>query len=248
MYTYIYDLALSDKKWANALAKIEGKLTDFGLSGRVCRLSQLKSVRDTVLEELRHSPKTVVVVGGDQLLTQVAGLLATSGVALGIIPIGDKLELASSLGITEDNAVSVLSARRLIGVDLGLVDNRSFLKNLILSGKSMKLLVDGNYWLKFSDDDEVEVANYILEKDECPLSDRPNPQSGQLTVLLSKKDGGFMSKKKASEQTAIKCRSLDVVAESISVIIDGVLEMDKAEHITVKNRVLDIIVGRQRDF
>ena len=80
MHIYIYDSWLSQKKHLSKLSEIEGKLTDLGLSGRVCRLGRLRSLSDIVRQELRRMPKTIVAVGDDSIISQVISLLGASGV------------------------------------------------------------------------------------------------------------------------------------------------------------------------
>jgi len=155
MYTYIYDAALTDKKYSNALNKIEGKLTDLGLSGRICRLSPLRNLRDVVSDELRRLPETIVVVGGDSLLIQVIALLKGSPIPLAIIPLGESIKLANSFGITEDTAAQVLSARRIIAIDGGSADGRFFLKKALVIGDDLRIIVDDNYSVRPNKQDSV---------------------------------------------------------------------------------------------
>ena len=44
MYYYLYDSRLNDKKYNNVIAKIETRLTDLGINGKINRLSFLKNI------------------------------------------------------------------------------------------------------------------------------------------------------------------------------------------------------------
>lgn len=248
MYTYIYDLSLVDKKHTAAINKIESQLTDLGLAGRICRLSQLRSFRDTVSDELRRSPKTMVVVGGDTAVNRAVGQLAGTGVVFGVIPIGEDNLLAESLGISEGEAAAILSARRIINIDLGTVDNQAFLKSAMIGGENLSLTIDGSYSLRIKPEDKVEVVNYLLEKEECCLPTRPNPQSGSLTLMLNKTSSPLVGKKKIVEQTALHCRKISIAGENVTAVLDGVAEVKNPKEIKVWPRILDVIVGRSRDF
>ncbi|MBB5764544.1 diacylglycerol kinase family protein [Methylorubrum rhodesianum] len=76
----------------------------------------------------------VAVAGGDGTLNCAAGMLAGSGVALGILPLGTMNLLAKDLGIPLDldAAVAVLAAGRSRAVDVGSVNGHLFLINSVL--------------------------------------------------------------------------------------------------------------------
>ncbi|GEL39443.1 hypothetical protein MEX01_00340 [Methylorubrum extorquens] len=77
---------------------------------------------------------TVAVAGGDGTLNCAAGMLAGSGVALGILPLGTMNLLAKDLGIPLDldGAIAVLAAGQTRAVDVGRVNGHVFLINSVL--------------------------------------------------------------------------------------------------------------------
>ena len=88
MYCYIYDTFLKEKKYQRLLIKIENSVTSYGLNGKIRRLNLLNPIREVVAEELKYPIHTLVVVGGDELVTKVIDALAGHDVTLGIIPVG----------------------------------------------------------------------------------------------------------------------------------------------------------------
>lgn len=76
----------------------------------------------------------VAVAGGDGTLNCAAGMLAGSGVALGILPLGTLNLLAKDLGIPLDldGAIAVLAAGQTRAVDVGRVNGHVFLINSVL--------------------------------------------------------------------------------------------------------------------
>ncbi|MCY1644123.1 diacylglycerol/lipid kinase family protein [Methylorubrum sp. SL192] len=76
----------------------------------------------------------VAVAGGDGTLNCAAGMLAGSGVALGILPLGTMNLLAKDLGIPLDldGAIAVLAAGQTRAVDVGRVNGHVFLINSVL--------------------------------------------------------------------------------------------------------------------
>ena len=92
-----------------------------------------------LLERLRAALRTegvaaVAVAGGDGTLNCAAGVLAGSGVALGILPLGTMNLLAKDLGIPLDldGSIAVLRAGHARAVDVGSVNGHLFLINSVL--------------------------------------------------------------------------------------------------------------------
>lgn len=90
-------------------------------------------------ERLRRAAATegvavVAVAGGDGTLNCAAGILAGSGVALGLLPLGTMNLLAKDLGLPLDldAAIAVLRTGRPRAVDLGEVNGHVFLINSVI--------------------------------------------------------------------------------------------------------------------
>ena len=64
MYLYIYDNFLTEKKYQSLLYKIENRLVDLDIKGRVVRLNILKNMRDVVDSGIKQGglPTDVVIV------------------------------------------------------------------------------------------------------------------------------------------------------------------------------------------
>lgn len=245
MHIYIYGSFLNQKKYLDQVHEAEARITDLGLSGRVCRLGQLRSLSDVVRGELRRLPKTIVAIGDDDLVSQIISLMGGSGVPLGIIPIGEGNRIAEGLGITAENACNVLAARRIIDLDLGLVDNRAFVRRAELLGHALKLQIDGNY-LVSANNAKTEVVNFFLDNDEALLDKRPMPQSGSLYLMLTKQAGNFL--KKEQERSLIPFCELVVQTDEVEARLDNLTIIRRPKRITVLPNGLAVIVGRERQF
>jgi diacylglycerol kinase family enzyme len=245
MHIYIYDSALSQKKYLSQVHEVEAKVTDLGLSGRVSRLGKLRSLRDIVREELRRMPKTIIVVGDDSLVSQVISLMGGTGVALGIIPIGEHHQIAASLGITLENACNVLSARRIIEIDLGMVDNQAFVRRAEILGPKIKVLIDGNYSI-VAPNTKLEVVNFLLESEAEVGMAKSDAQSGSLYLMITKEKNSFL--KKELERSLVPFRELDIQSDAAEVVLDGLTKVNHPCRITIMPNGLQIIVGRERNF
>ena len=58
MYLYLYDSFLNNPKFGNKLAKIETRLTDLGIGGKISRLSPLKNLEELVSDEIKNGVKS----------------------------------------------------------------------------------------------------------------------------------------------------------------------------------------------
>jgi len=240
---------LSDKKYFNVVNDIESKLTDLGLSGRVCRLSPLRSLRDIINQELKRLPKTLVVIGSDSIVSQAISHMGGSEVPLGIIPIGEPNNIAWRLGIDEDHACSVLSARRLVQVDLGVIDNKTFLKSAELFGDNLRLLIDNNYYIQ-ADGARIEIVNFLLNQESDEMIAKTSYHSGQLYLVITKtkEKRGLLKNSIEEEQSVVPFTELEVEGDDVSAILDGFVKIINPQKSFVLPRGLKVVVGKQRNF
>jgi diacylglycerol kinase family enzyme len=88
-----------------------------------------KAAEDAVAA--RHRMDAVIVGGGDGTIRAVAGVLADTGIPLGILPLGTMNHFAKDAGIPVDidGALDVIAARCVRSVDAGEVNGRIFINN-----------------------------------------------------------------------------------------------------------------------
>jgi diacylglycerol kinase family enzyme len=80
---------------------------------------------------VKEKPERIIVGGGDGTMSAAASVIADSGVALGVLPLGTLNHFAKDLGIPLDaaEALRVAVQGRPAPVDLGEVNGRAFLNN-----------------------------------------------------------------------------------------------------------------------
>jgi diacylglycerol kinase family enzyme len=94
--------------------------------------ADLRSRAEQALREMSEGQIDLMVVGGgDGTIRTVAGVLAGSGIALGIIPLGTMNHFAKDLGIplALEDAVTTIMAGRPRDVDIGEVNGETFINN-----------------------------------------------------------------------------------------------------------------------
>src|SRR5439155_23633476 len=83
-------------------------------------VQEVESLRD-LLQDQPGEPPLVIAGGGDGTVGAVANALASSGVAMGVLPLGTSNDFARSLGIPRriEKAVRLLREGKVSTIDLG---------------------------------------------------------------------------------------------------------------------------------
>lgn len=244
MYVYIYDDFLSEAKYNRSIGRIETRLTDLGLSGKIIRLSGIKNIKGTLQSEIRLGAKTIIAVGNNQTINKVIGAMIEADAygdfqqktLLGIIPIGSDNSIASSFGIKNElEACNILLARRIKKIDLGIINNNYFLHQASINSAGTSLKID-DYYLEISERGEVRIIN-LLGDMNLPI--KSNPHDGLLDLYI---------KTKNRDETFLRSKKIIVSNDTEKLIIDNVLTVNlPAEISVIKNRI-NIIVGKDRLF
>lgn len=256
MYYYIYDSFLNDKKYQTALAKIENRLTDLGINGRIGRLSLLKNINELIEDEIKRGVDTVVAVGNDKTVNQVINVIASKGnVTLGIIPIGDKNKMAELLGIpSEEKACDILSARKTEKLDIGRIDRKyCFLSGAIIPSQGVTLYFDQGFNVSPIDQEGyISIYNFFCPMKANQKSYCTDPQNGLLEIAVEgQPDKGFIKKLKEKEITPSVFPTKQVTLDSkknTPIIVDCEVVASTPAIIRVIPQRLRTIVGKERIF
>jgi diacylglycerol kinase family enzyme len=244
MYFYLYDESLAEPKLATVVADIETRLTDLGLSGRVGRLGPLKSSLELTKAALKAGAKTVVAVGNDRTVSQAINALtaagASSGVALGILPVGKPTAIADLLGIPDgERAVAVLAARTLATVDLGRVNNYYFLTSIRVEARDpVTLTCDGRYRVQPLEPVSTFTVRNLDRSAAC--------QDGYLEATV---EGGRQRWWGKVRHSVVPIQRGEFTAAGpATVVAEGTYTANLPVTVEVVPRALRVIVGRNRVF
>lgn len=145
-YAYLYDDFLSDKAYERALANIETRCSVLGIQGRTARLAIFRSARDLVENLVKDGAETIVVVGNDRSLQKVMWFLPDLPVTVGYIPVCEPSSIGTMLGIPMgDGGCDVLAGRRMETLDMGTIDDRYFLTEVVMDATKASVDVEGQY-------------------------------------------------------------------------------------------------------
>lgn len=244
MHVYIYDDYLNRGKYNKAINRIEIRLTDLGLNGKIIRLGGIKNIKVTIQSEIKLGAKTIVAVGNNQTVNKIIGAIIDTDIygdfqkktLLGIIPIGDDNSIAASFGIKdEEEACNILLARRVEKIDLGLADHHYFLNQVSIQSLGTILEID-NYSMEITEKGEVKIINLLSNQKEDIKS---NPHDGLLDIYI---------KTRKKDQSYLTVKKLKINNPKNKLIIDDVLEINTPVEIGIMRDKINVIVGKERMF
>lgn len=244
MHVYIYDEYLNKSKYNKSINRMEIRLTDLGLNGKIIRLGGIKNIKGTIQNEVRLGAKTIIAVGNNQTVNKIIGAIIDTEIygdfqkktLLGIIPIGDENSIATSFGIkNEEDACNILLARRVEKIDLGLVGRYYFLNQASIASAGTTLDID-DYSLEVHEKGEVQIINLLSNPKEKINS---NPHDGRLELLI---------RTRKKDQTFLTIKKVKVTNPNEKLIIDGIVEVETPAEISIIQNKVNVIVGKERLF
>jgi diacylglycerol kinase family enzyme len=249
MNIFIYDSFLNQKKYDRLLARVETRITDLGLNGKISRLSPTRNVQETIGNELKRGAKTIIAVGNNKTINQIINSLAGSQVPLGIIPVGeDNNDIAKSLGIeSTEIACDVLSARLLAKIDLGLANQTYFLSNISINNQGTIVDMNKNYTIETSEKGLIYIFNLAGEQIKLPPNVKFIPDDGLLELVINTHDNKKIFTKK-NHQSIFKIKKITLHNLKSHLILDGSTALAAPAEITVVKKCLNVIVGKNRNF
>lgn len=244
MHVYIYDDYLNKSKYNKAINRMEIRLTDLGLNGKIIRLGSIKNIRGAIQNEIKLGAKTIIAVGNNQTVNKIIGAIIDTDIygdfqkktLLGIIPIGHDNSIAASFGIkNEEEACNILLARRIEKIDLGLVNNHYFLNQADI--QSLGTIIEINdYSLEVRERGEVKIINLLSDPREKIKS---SPHDGLLDILITTR---------RNDRTLISSKKLKISNPDNKLVLDGVLEIQTPAELTIMKDKVSVIVGKDRMF
>ncbi|MFH1457378.1 MAG: acylglycerol kinase family protein [Patescibacteria group bacterium] len=251
MYQYIYDGFLSDQKYDKILTSIESKLTDLDIKGRLHKLTIQRSFENYLKEIADKKSDCLVVVGNDNTLAKIINIVVEKNIVLGIIPIGNNNRLANFLGIpNEEKACEILAARRIEELDLGKINGQYFLSSIEVEGEGVSILCNNKYEIKtLLGIQKIGIYNLCLDQ---YVKNIFNPQDKKLEILSFSKNKKniFSFRKKELRETLIKIKHAKIFSSgnTTSVIVDGSKIIKTPAEVSLAEKTLKIIVGKNRKF
>ena len=252
MNIYLYDPAITQKSNLKEVAKIETRLTDLGLNGKIIRLGFSQSVAETIDTETRKGAKTFVVVGGQKLFSQALNALvkmarvSPSGkkIPLAYIPTTDNF-ITEYLGLKiNEAACDILSARRIESFGLGLVNNEFFLAQISIPTEGTKLEIDENYTVEIAEKGKIIVAN----TNEAGADGSPSRHKLSLQIQT----GGLKTKipfnRNLVQPSTFNFKILTIINHQHPILQDNALALSAPARVSLASEQVSLVVGRGRQL
>lgn len=251
MYLYIYDTFLSDKKYYSLLNKIENRLADLEIKGKVCRLNILKNMKEVVEDGIKQGVDTVVAIGNDLTFSKIVNIIAELNVTLGIIPVA-KSKIAVILGVPEGEAACDTLAQRLIQkIDLGKINHQYFLDSATVEDSNVIISFDKFQISSVAKNALVSICNlgFLADNQSIYRQRLSVPTDGMLEAVIAPLKSTLFSKKVKQQSifpfTKIR---LDSKAEPVTVTIDQQAVFKTPVEVTIAPKKLKVVVGSKRLF
>jgi diacylglycerol kinase family enzyme len=253
MYLYIYDSFLSQKKFGVFLNRIEGRLTDLEIKGKICRLNILKNMREVIEDAIAQGIKTVVAVGDDVTFSKLVNAVIDLDVTLGFIPVDNKSKIAQILGIPEaEQACEILAQRLIKKLDLGKINQQYFIDSAVIKNSPVTLEFGKYKITPLAKNSLVSICNLgYLTSSPGVYRNISNPTDGFLEVIVENSQGGILGKlKKAYTQSVFPFKKVKIGCEegAATINIDQLAVFKTPAEITVVPEKLKVIVGSKRLF
>lgn len=252
MHWYVYEESLSDKKFATELSKIESRLADLEIKGRICRLSVLKNLSEALREAVSQGAETIVAVGSDQCFLQTAVASASFSVTVGFIPMDDNSLFAQAFGLPiGERACDVLAQRLVKRIDLGKVNQSYFVDALSFEGEQVFLEFAGYQISPASSEAVLSVRNLGLTAFASGAQKMASPTDGKLEAVIEPLKKNWLGKMKLSGRPSVfPFRRARIVSKGdpASILADGRTIAKTPAEVIVEPEKLKVIVGPQRLF
>ena len=249
MNIFIYDNFLSEKKYNNSLSKIETRITDLGLNGKIIRLNILKNITGSIDGEIKRGAKTLIAVGNNHTLNKVLNAICNSNhpealkIPIFIIPIGkENNEIATNLGISNFNsACEILSSRRIEEINTVMVNDFYFLSEARINTIGTKIEIDKNYTIELIEKGSIIINNLILNQKESPENISCHPNDDKIELFIK-------SKKEKNVKSVFSFDKILIENRNKNLVLDKSEEIKTPATITMSSKKIRLIIGKNRSF
>ena len=240
MYIYIYDGIVNKRKNRKTLIKIEKRITDLGLNGKIVRLEGIKDTESIIRND--QTLNTVINAVLKQNLTTPNQELPV--IALISIEATNNL-IAHSLGVKSPEAgCEALLARRLKNINIAQANRDYFLTQAQILGNYNKIKIEKDYSIEIKKGGEINIINLPLKKEWGEFL-KIEPEKEILKLLIQPKKS---SRSSLVSESIFSLKKLTITKETKKIIIDNCKEVAAPATIKTTPKYLNLVVGKNRFF
>jgi len=249
-FAYIYDDFLSDRRLEREVSYIETELARRGIEGRVMRLAMFRQPRDAIFEMAQAGIKNIVFVGNDLTLQKMMWFLPELDITVGYLPLTQPTNIAKLLGIPiGPDAVDTLAARLIDTLDVGKINERYFLTDVVVPSTTASVDVEGQYRISPAAGGAIAIRNLggLTDGDSACA----NPQDGYLEGIVQVKtehaSGLTFWKRAPLNESRFLLRHGAIQSEApIELFVDSQSMKGTLFELSILPRHMRFIVGKQK--
>ena len=247
-FAYIYDDFLSDRRFERELSILETELARRGIEGQVARLAMFRSARETIIDLAVAGAKNIIFVGNDRTVEKMMWFLPDVDVTVGFIPLTEPVNIAMLFGIPVGlPAADVVAARLVETIDVGKLDDRYFLTEVIVPSTVAALEVEGRYRVSPAVGGAIAIRNLGSVSGKTPVG--ADVKDGWLEAIIQTKtnEEGWFSQSPLNE-TTIRLKHGSILSkEPIDVFMDGHTVNGFSFRLSIVPNKLKVITGKGRE-
>ncbi len=247
MNLYLYDDFLNKGKYQKTINKIETRITDLGLSGKIIRLNNLKNIDKLIQEEVKKGARTIIPVGNDKTFSKALKAISNDSlnyffkdIILSFIPV-EKSEIGVILGIKGPNeACNLLLARRIEKVELGKLNNLYFLTIAKIFNNNEKITINDAYNIELLKNSVAYIVNIPDQRLYKKMSNISKNNNNLFLYIENKNSFSFFPFKNILISKKENKKS--------EIILDYTLSEKFPINVSLSGKKIKLIVGKNRLF
>ncbi|MBI2415925.1 MAG: hypothetical protein HYV33_04695 [Candidatus Kerfeldbacteria bacterium] len=254
MFFYVYDAFALEPKHEGGLTRIENRIIELGINGRVEKLTPLRNLKSVIDTGIKSEAHTIVIVGGDETFLRSINIVAAHNIVLGYIPFATTSVCAPLLGISDTiEACNILSRRIVKPFDLAKANQNYFWAcATIAHGSAVTIRCNDNFTISSRwPESQIRIDNLGNIFQSQLSRQHISPASrGTVTVDIqaSQKNNRWFKKHSQKDHTEIVVQRVVInhCNQPVAVVLDQVTTIKTPVTITVKPKQLQLIVGKDR--
>ena len=251
-FAYVYDELLSDSRLERQVSFIETELARRGIEGRVIRLAMFRQPQDTIAELARNGIKNVIFVGNDLTLQRLVWFLPDLDLTIGYLPLIEPSNIAKILGIpVGPDAVDVLAARLIDTFDVGKINTRYFLTDVVIPNTNATVDVEGQYRISPAAGGAIAIRNLggLTEGDSTCADPQDGYLEGIVQVKTEKKSGFAFWKRAPLRESRVFLRHGTIRSETpMEIFVDAQPVKGSVFELSIFPKKMRMIIGKQKGW
>lgn len=252
MFFYLYDSFVLDQKYESTVSRIESRVIELGINGRVEKLTPLRNLKEILEHGIKQKAHTIVIVGNDSTLLRAINIVAPHDIVLGYIPLNPTSTLSQLLGILDPlEGCDILSRRIIKEVNLIKANQNYFLTAAYIENAiGLRMQCDNQFTLSIKTETTGVTIHNLGDILNGSL-DIPLSHASSITVHIKESPmrQGWLKQQVISKPNscfAVKKIQLQHEETPIPIVLDQETTLKTPLTLVLKPKQQKIIMGKDR--